>query len=46
MQKDGEGLTVGVLDIYGFEIFMVSDPIRERGGAYLGGICGAFSVSY
>lgn len=24
MQKDKEGLTIGVLDIYGFEIFMVS----------------------
>lgn len=29
MQKDQEGLTIGVLDIYGFEIFMVSDWLMD-----------------
>ena len=49
MQKDQEGLTIGVLDIYGFEIFMVSAPLiwgegeregeegRERRGGGGGG---------
>jgi hypothetical protein len=26
MQKDKDELVIGVLDIYGFEIFMVSQP--------------------
>jgi len=29
MQKDKEGLTIGVLDIYGFEIFMVSKGVYK-----------------
>ena len=29
MQKDQVGLTIGVLDIYGFEIFMVSKCVYK-----------------